>query len=112
MSPVPVNVALQGYEDVIESVIGHAEALSNVGGQLVGSIEEFQVGTAYYIKVTEYVDFQWGGISEPTTSSAESQQLQEIQRQLDRLGDDRTTPTQQSEKQILIDKILRKQRNG
>ena len=33
-------------------------------------------------------------------------------RQLDRLGDDRTTPTQQSEKQILIDKILRKQRNG
>ena len=50
--------------------------------------------------------------SEVTVSSAESQQLQEIQRQLDRLGDDRTTPTQQSEKQILIDKILRKQRNG
>ena len=50
--------------------------------------------------------------SEVTVSSAESQQLQEIQRQLDRLGDVRTTPTQQSEKQILIDKILRKQRNG
>ena len=35
--------------------------------------------------------------SEVTVSSAESQQLQEIQRQLDRLGDDSgTTPERQS----------------
>ena len=36
-----------------------------------------------------------------------------LERQLDRLGDDSgTTPTHQSEKQILIDRIMRKQRSG
>ena len=72
MSPVPVNVALQGYEDVIESVIGSGAAISNVDGQWFGSIDEFQVGDAYYIEVAEYVDFQWGGISVPTTQSTTS----------------------------------------
>lgn len=62
--PVSPTEALLGFETIIEQVITEADALSNVNGEWVGSINEFEVGKGYWVEVNQDVDFQWGS-SEP-----------------------------------------------
>ena len=68
MSSVPVDVALQGYEDVIESIISEGEAVSNLNGNWVGSLSEFQVGDGYWFKVNQDTTFQYNLMSTFSTS--------------------------------------------
>ena len=59
MSSVSIDVALQGYEDVIEGVIGEGVAASNLNGNWIGSLSEFQVGKGYWFKVNQDITFQY-----------------------------------------------------
>jgi hypothetical protein len=59
---------LQGYEDVINGVIGYGEAVSIIDGTWFGSLSEFQVGSGYWFQVNQDVAFQYNLMSTSSTS--------------------------------------------
>ena len=68
MSSVPIEVALQGYEDVIIGIIGEGQAASNFDGNWVGSLSEFKVGYGYWVKFNQATTFQYNLMSTSSTS--------------------------------------------
>jgi hypothetical protein len=58
--PMDVSVALAGYEDDIDGVIGNGIACANFGGYFAGSLTEFEPNHGYWIKTSADVDLVYG----------------------------------------------------
>jgi len=67
-TPIPIAEALQGYEDVINGVIGYGEAVSMLDGSWWGSLSEFKVGGGYWFQVNQDVTFQYNLMPVSSTS--------------------------------------------
>jgi hypothetical protein len=67
-SPIPIGVALQGYEGVIDAVLGSGVAANNINGNWVGSLSELQVGKGYWFQVNQDTPFQYNLMSTSSTS--------------------------------------------